>query len=171
MSHFAQQGGAIVPFLALVACAALFVFGTSQSLPNIVASHFGSTGQANGCMPRAVYMWFMIAIVAGSPLFTVFIQLRAFRKSNARLNIPNREYWLASSRRAETIEYLSRQSVRFSIMLMTFLCYAHWLVVQANKTVPTILPSKPFFGGLVVFLAATLVWVISLVGHFRNVQR
>lgn len=166
-----QQGWSIVPFLVLVACAALFVLGTSQSLPNVVASHFDSSGNANGFMPRSVYVWFMLVIVALVPLVLALVPLRAFRNPNTRINLPNREHWLAPERRTETIETLSQQAVRFSTMLLAFLCYAHWLVIQANKTAPPNLSSRWFIGGLVVFLVATLFWAVSFIGRFRNVPR
>lgn len=166
-----HQGKFIAPFLVLVTCAALFVWATSQSLPAIVASHFDSIGNANGFMPRSAYVWFMLVIVALVPLILALMPLRAFHDPNARINLPNREYWLALERRAETIDYLSRQALRFSTMLLAFLCYAHWLVVQANKVAPPNLSSRWFVGGLVVFLAATLVWAVSFIGRFRNVSR
>jgi serine/threonine-protein kinase len=162
-----QLGWSIVPFLLLVACAALFVLGTSQSLPRIVASHFGVSGRADGFMPRVFYVWFMLVIVALVPLILALIPLQVFRNPNARINLPNREYWLAPERSAATIEYLSRQALRFATMLLAFLCYAHWLVVRANKATPPHLTSNWFIGGLVVFLVATLAWIVSLIGHFR----
>lgn len=122
-------------------------------------------------MPREVYVWFMLAIVALVPLVLAVLPIQAFRNPNARINLPNREYWLAPERRAETIEILSRQSVRFSTMLLAFLCYVHWLVIQANQTVLPTLSSQWFVGGLVVFLVAMLVWVVSFIGRFRNVPR
>lgn len=171
MNRSAKQGWSMVPFLALVACAALFVWVTGRALPDVVASHFGASGQANGFMPRGIYVSLMLAIVAFVPLVLVVVPLQAFRNPDARINLPNREYWLAPERRAETIETLSRQSARFSTLLLIFLCYAHWLVIQANKTVPPILSSFWFVGGLVVFLIATLVWAVSLIGRFRNIPR
>ena len=171
MSRFANQCWSIAPFLGLVAFAALFVWFSSRGLPNVVASHFGASGQANGFMPREVYVWFMLAIVVLVPLVLAVLPMRMFSNSKARINLPNRDYWMAPERRAETIEILSRQAVRFSTMLMAFLCYVHWLVIQANQTVPPTLSSQWFVSGLVVFLVGTLFWVVTLIGRFRNVPR
>lgn len=158
----------MVPFLLLDACAALFVLRTSQSLPGIVASHFGASGQANGFMPRVDYVWFMLFIVVLVPLVLAIIPIQVFRNPSARMKLPNREYWLAPERRPRSIEYLSQQTVRFATMLLVFLCYTHWLVVRANQATPPALATHWFIGGLVVFLVATLIWVASLIGHFRN---
>lgn len=158
-------------FLLLLTCAALFVVATGQSLPGVVASHFDAAGDANGFMARSTYVPFMFVIVVLVPLALAIIPQQMFRNPRVRINLPNRDYWLAPERRAETVEFLSRQAVRFSTILLAFLCYVHWLVIQANKSVPPKLSSQWLVAGLVVFLVATLVWVVALVGRFRNVPR
>jgi uncharacterized membrane protein len=158
-------------FLILVVGAALFVWYTSRSLPEIVASHFGASGAANGFMPRSFYVKFFLAVIVGAPLAVVFLPARALNSPSARINLPNREYWLAPERREETIEVLRGFMTQFGSMLVVFLCYAHWLVVLANNTVPPILPSSKFIGGLVIFLGIIMIWIILLLGRFRNIPR
>lgn len=49
-----------LPALALVATMLFgigLLWGTGDSLPLQVASHFDTSGTANGYMPRAVYLW------------------------------------------------------------------------------------------------------------------
>ena len=53
-------------------------------------------------------------------------------------------------------------------MLLTFLCYAHWLVVLANASRPVRLDESWLVGGLVAFLVATFIWLRILRGRFRN---
>lgn len=167
----AKRGATSAPFLALVACAAVYVAWSGQALPAMVASHFGAGGEADGFMPRLPYIGFMLVIVVLVPTLVGLLPGRAFRSSGARLHLPNADYWLASGRREATIRLLSRQLRRFAMLLLAFLCYAHGLVVEANQSTPPVLPSTWFIGGLAVFLTATLVWVLSLVTHFRNVPR
>jgi uncharacterized membrane protein len=169
MIQCTQKGRLYVSFIALVACAALFVWVTSEALPNIVASHFSASGAANGFMPREYYVLFMLAIIVVIPIALVVLPNQAISNPNARINLPNREYWLAPERRVETIEFLARQSVCFATVLLIFLCYAHWLVVRANALTRPVLSTQWFVGGLVVFLLASLIWVVLLLGRFRNV--
>jgi Protein of unknown function (DUF1648) len=166
-----QRGSSSVLLLILVAGAAFFVWVTSRSLPEVVASHFGASGVASGFMPRAFYVRFILAFVVGLPLALVFLPSLAFSNPKARFNLPNREYWLAPDRRTETIEFLRQHLARFGLMLVVFLCYAHWLVVRANTVVPPSLSSPWFIGGLGVFLVSALVWAKVFVGRFRNVPR
>ena len=158
-------------FPALVACAGLFVWLSGLSMPLFVASHFGISGAADAFMPRVSYMRFMLGIVVLLPLALVYLPNLALRLPGARINLPHRDYWLAAERRAETIEYLQRHSVRFGCTLLAFLCYVHWLVVRANAATPPGLAAAWFVGGLVAFLAVMLVWTIALFMRFRLPQR
>lgn len=155
-------------FVLFVAVAAAFVWLTSMRLPSMVASHFADSGAANGFMPRGVYAWFMLALVVGLPAFMVGLTWVSIANPKARINVPNKDYWLAPERRAETIEFLRTGILWFGFMLVAFLCYVHWLVVLANRVQPAQLANTWFIGGLVAFLAALLVWLKVFLGHFRQ---
>jgi len=166
-----ERNRSLVPFLVAVACAAWFVWLSSRALPDVVASHFDASGRVNGWMPRAVYRGFMLALVVLVPVVLGVLPNWMLRNPNARINLPNPEYWLAQAHRAETIDFISRQLMRFAFMLLTFLCYTHWLVVRANEAVPPQLSSQGLTGGLVIFLLATVGWVMLFLGHFRRTPR
>ena len=122
---------------------------------------------ANGFMPHDFYVRFMIAFVIGLPTLMVFVTGHVLGGSKARINLPNRDYWLAPERRAETIAFLRAGLIWFGVLLVTFLCYVHWLVVVANRVQPAQLSEPRFFGGLVAFFVALLIWLKVLLGHFR----
>lgn len=159
------------PLMFLVVCAALFIWFTSDSLPATVASHFGASGMANGFMPRAFYVRFMLTLTVLLPLGLTSLTNLTLRISETRLNLPNREYWLAPERRDETVEYLRQQNVRFGYMLAVFLCYVHWLVLRANAVTPPTLSTPGIVAGLIVFAVSVIFWSINFIGHFRNVPR
>jgi len=158
-----------VLFLVLVASAAPFVWLTGRFLPEIVASHFATSGLANGFMPRASYVRLMLVFAVVLPLAVVFLPRVTFSNPKARINLPNRDYWLAADRRAGTIEFLRQHSARLGSMLVIFLCYVHLLVTRANRVVPPNLSSPWLIGGLVVFLVSVIVWAKVFFGRFRNV--
>jgi hypothetical protein len=159
----------MLPFLVSIALAALFVWVSSRALPEVVASHFGVSGRANGFMSREAYVGLMLPTVVLVPLLLVALPTWAFRSPNARINLPHRDYWLAPQRRAQTVAILSTQSVRFAAMMLVFLCYVHWLVIKANQITPPTLAARWLVAGLAVFLLATLVWVISLIRRFGHI--
>ena len=155
-------------FVLYVACAASFVWLTGLGMPVLVASHFRAAGVADGFMPRGVYIGFMVGFVIGLPTAMVLLTRHAMGRSNARINLPNRDYWLAPHRRAETVAVLQTGVLWFGVLLITFLCYVHWLVVRANATQPVHLAETWFFGGLVAFIIALLAWLMVLLGRFRR---
>ena len=58
--------------------------------------------------------------------------------------------------------------LRFAQMLLLFLCFAHWLVVRANRAQPVRLDETWFLGGLAVFLVAVLFWTLAFLRQFRS---
>lgn len=158
-------------FFALLAGALIFIYATSKSMPEMVASHFNAAGIANGHMPRDVYLVVMVVIVALPPIFLVIMPRIALRNPNARINVPHRDYWLAPERRAETVEIILQYTTRFAGTLIVFLCYAHWLVVHANSYSPPTLSSGWLLAGLVVFMGLTVRWTFQLMGRFRVIEQ
>lgn len=166
-----KQGSARAVFLFLLACAAVFVWVTSLALPEVTASHFAGSGAANGFMPRAYYVRYMLGVVVVLPLVLVFVPSLSLSNPNAGIRLPHKEYWLAPQRRLETIGFLRQHMARFGSMLVLFLCYIHWLVVRANTAVPPRLPAAWAMGGIVVFVLGALVWSGVLLRRFRHVPR
>lgn len=155
-------------FAFLVGCAAVFVWVTSGQLPLLVASHFDGAGEANGFMPQRAYLALMLTLLVGLPSLLMALTWWSLGASRARINLPNRDYWLAPERRAATVAYLRTCLLWFGVLLLVFLCYVHWLVVLANGRQPPRLDNAWFVGGLVSFLAAMLVWLKAFFGHFRR---
>ncbi len=153
--------------LLLIAGAAVFIYLSSQSLPPLVAAHFDVTGRANGYLARGPYIAILLLITVVVPLLVVIVPSRAFTHADARLNLPNREYWLAPERRAETVRFLTRQVSVYAWLVVIFLCYTQWLVVRANALRPPTLDLRAFLTGLALFLVCTLYWVLNLVRRFR----
>jgi len=147
--------------------AAAFIAITGQSLPDIVASHFNASGQADGYMPRRTYIIFMGVVTLAVPFSIVVLQALMVRRPD-RLKLRNRDYWLAPERREKTLEFLNVHAMRFAAMLLLFLCVVHWLLVKANAVQPAHLDSGLFIAALAGFLVATVVWLIALYLRFRG---
>jgi hypothetical protein len=166
-----QRGNATAVFLVLLTGAAAFIWFTSLGLPQFVASHFGAAGLANGFMPRNFYVRFMLGFVVVLPSVLVLLPAAGLRSPQARINLPNRDYWLAPARRATTLRVLRAHMAYVGCLLVVFLSYVHWLVVRANALTPPHLSMAWFVGGLAAFVTATVVWALVLIRHFRNLPR
>lgn len=75
----------------LLAVLAAFVWFTSAALPEVVASHFGSSGAADGFMPRGVYIAVFLALIVGVPLLLAFLPGAVAGQGGRNLDIPDRD--------------------------------------------------------------------------------
>ncbi len=157
-----------VLILSVVAGAA-FVWLSGGTLPDVVASHFGAYGTANGFTSRGAYTGSMLALVVVLPVVIALSGRLASALPPRFINLPNKAYWLAPERRAATLHALSQRTGWLAVLLVAFLCFVHWLVVQANSSVAKELPQFPFFMGLALLVGATLGWAIALHRRFDNV--
>jgi hypothetical protein len=151
----------------VTALAALYVWTSGSALPAIVASHFGSSGAANGFMPKRGYLGVMLLIVVLVPLLMTLGMGHALRRPGARINLPNGDYWLAPERRAATIEVLLGYLRGFACALVLFLSYVHGLVVSANQAVPPRLDSTQMLRALGAFLIFVIAWLVLMLRRFR----
>ena len=165
-----MASSALPPVIA-AAGGALFVAGTAHLLPDTVASHFDAAGAADGWMPRTGYLVFMLGAIALLPLLLAFVPRLALATAGNRINLPNRDYWLAPERRAATLEYMHTHSARFGVLLAAFLAYVHLLVVLANKAAVPRLPSVPFVVGLGVFMLCVVLWARGFARRFGRLPR
>jgi hypothetical protein len=118
-------------------------------------------------MARASYVHFMLALVVALPVTLGLLPGLLLGLPGIRINLPNRDYWLAPPRRGATIAALQLQLTGFAILLLFFLTYVHWLTVRANKMTPPALPSDWFIGGLVAFIISLAVWLGAMMWRFR----
>ena len=156
-------------FLLVLIAAGAFVWLTSNDLPPVVASHFGPGGAANGFMSKDTYTAFVLAVVVAVPALVGFSGLLVRVLPPQLINLPHRQYWLAPQRKSATLESLSSMSLAFAIPLAVFLCFVHWLVIEANAVQPARLSEAPLFVGLGVLGGATVFWLAVLFRRFGRV--
>lgn len=154
--------------VTLLLAAAAFIHVSSASLPPVVASHFAAGGAANGFMPRDGYVALMTVLVVVVPLFLAGVSSLVAIMPVDRINLPNREYWLAPERVDDTMAFLQAHGRYLALLLAAFLCFVHWLVVLANGQQPPLFPERRFLAGLSLFLLAMLGWGGVLVLRFRR---
>ena len=167
-ARLADTRSATASLVGVVVAVAVYELLSGRSLPTYVASHFAGNGAANGYMPRSAYVAFMLVVTISLPV-VIFASARILpRVPPSLLNLPNRDYWLAPERRAQTYGYLSDHTAYFATMLAVFLGFVHWRVVAANALHPPTLEPVVFVGGLIAFLIALVLWIAALAAHFRR---
>jgi len=155
--------------IALLGGAALvFVTMTSADLPEFPAAHFGADGTPNAFMTRRGYVAFMYFFVAVVPLFVSLLPVLVGRRWPNSLNIPNRDYWLGPERRPDTFATVEARTRLLAGAMIVFICYVHWLVVQANAAMPQRLDEEQFMVGLGIFALFIIGWIGSFYMRFRR---
>ena len=149
--------------------ASVYYFGAS--LPDRVATHFGASGQPNGWMTRSGHLLFFTLFGIGFSSFVIGISyvLRLFPPS--LLNVPHAEYWRSPKHYPEACDFLFQHSFWFGALASLWLTALHYLIVQANRTVPVALDSAKIGALTAVFLTGTALWIATLLWHFAHNQR
>jgi hypothetical protein len=159
-----------IPWIAfaLALCFAIFYFSnTVSSLPPMVASHFDGAGVATAHMTRAFYTKFVFAMGVVFPIALVTLLSVVYSKAGD-MKLPNRDYWLAPERIAQTRALLVAHGVWFGFLMVAMVCYMHWLVLAAHRSVPPQLSNQRVMGGLLIFMAIAIGWAIALLRAFRR---
>ncbi|MGA2802551.1 MAG: DUF1648 domain-containing protein [Verrucomicrobiota bacterium] len=138
-------------------------------LPERLATHFDASGQPNGWMDRTSYLLFMAVFGIGFPLFVPAISYFSRFLSDRLQNIPHRDYWFASERRAVTVAYLFRHSLWFASMALCFVMGIHASILHANSLGQAFLSTPLVIGLAGCFLVGTVIGAVSLYWHFSEV--
>ncbi len=157
------------PFFLVLALGAGFVGWSSSALPELVASHFAVGGAANGFMPRGQYVTFMLVLVLTVPSLIFFVGRLASRLPVQFVNLPNKQYWLAPERRADTLTSLGNLGAWAAYATLGVLCFTHWFVVHANIGHPPRLEQAPFIAVLAVFLLTLFAGMLIVLRRFFRV--
>lgn len=152
-------------FFVLLAMVLLGFWLRFSSLPPMVASHFGAGGQPNGWMNRSGFAWFSLIPLSVVLVVTFIAPLLVAKLPPSLVNLPNKDYWLAPERKAETVRRFCVRTEWYGVVLLAFLAFVYELVFEANLARRG-LANGPFVVALVAFLLVTVGWVVSLYRAF-----
>ena len=137
-------------------------------MPERMASHFAGDGRPNGWQPRDAFFLIMLVASASSALVAFFTPWRIASQPKARINLPNRDYWLAPERRPQTMNYISAFMAWFGCAVLFVLISGTFLAFQANLAPDQHFNSQALLLVLIAFLLFLLIGVIRFVRHFQN---
>jgi uncharacterized membrane protein len=137
-------------------------------LPEIVGSHFGASGAANGWQTKAAFFTTEILIVALAAVLGFGVPRMIAAVPVSLINLPNKSFWLAPDRREETICYLQMHMAWIACALLAFLLFVMELVFRANLQQPPRLNSAALITGLAAFLSFAAISTIRLIIHFAK---
>jgi uncharacterized membrane protein len=137
-------------------------------LPDRLASHFGASGIPNGWMTKAQFMLMYGVVLIPALAIEFWVSRQIANKPDARLNLPNKEYWLAPERRAETFAYFETFFAWYGCVFLFVLVYAMGLAMRANFDTPPRLPTGPIASDIAGFVLFNVGAVIAMLRRFSN---
>jgi serine/threonine-protein kinase len=158
---------ALLLTLALIGAATTIV-ATIGLLPPVVPSHFGFDGRPDRWTPRDAYVVVMLLLAIGLPLLIV-ASMGTVRGIPVRwINLPNRDYWLAPSRREETYRTLRAFGCCVGVAVALFLTAMHVLIVTGTFAREHASPNTALFALLAVFLLCIVLMLVWLARRFAR---
>jgi len=157
-----MRSRAFVALLATGAAGVLLLAYHRQRLPEVVASHFGASGVANGWMPRDTHVLLAQGLFLFLTAMFCFMGWIMARIPAKWVNLPNKDYWFSAEREAETRRHLASWGHGFGAVVNLFLIFAFHLVYRANLSSPVAFDNTAMIAGLVAFVIASLGSTIML---------
>jgi hypothetical protein len=150
---------------ALALLQAGFYYG---GLPPEVATHFAPGGKPDTFTAKDGFILFYLAFTFFIPALLFAVGSLLARLPARFLNLPNKDYWLAPARRAETIRRLSAGFRTLGLMSGLFLVAVGQLVIRANMQSPPRLDEDGvwvFLGFFTFCVISFLLWMALTFGH------
>jgi serine/threonine-protein kinase len=152
--------------LGFIALLAIRVALSFDRLPARMATHFDLAGKPNGFQSREGFVW--TAALLSVLLLALFAVLPALlaRLPVRFINLPNKDYWLAPERRAETIRRMAAMCDWLACATIALLVGVFELVMRAN------LAQRPLGFQLWILLPSYHLFVLFwIVNWFRITRR
>jgi uncharacterized membrane protein len=155
-----------VLFFAIVLAAIAQCIHDFPLLPDRLASHFSASGMPNSWMTKPQF--FITYAVVLLPAFIVefWAHRRVAKTPEAKLRLPNKEYWLAPEHRAETFAYFESFFAWFGCAFLLVEVFAMGLAMRANFETPPQLPTGPIVSVIAGFVLYNIAAVIAMYRHF-----
>jgi uncharacterized membrane protein len=119
-------------FLVLAAYAAIHFSSYYSQLPGVVASHFDARGAANGWQTKSAFFGIFVGVSVLAAVIGFGVPRIIAALPPALINLPNKRYWLAPERRADTMDFLNGYFAWFGCALFAVILLTINFAIQTN---------------------------------------
>ncbi len=134
-------------------------------LPPAMASHFDGAGIANDWSSPGAFFT-IVLLVSALNLFVFVVVPYGITADRVRVNLPNRDYWLAPERRRETLARIAGYLGWFGVASLLLAVVVVQMVVDANLRQTPL--SSAFVWCLLAYFVYVLVSLLRLFWQFRK---
>lgn len=153
-------------FLLLAAYAAIHFPAYYQQLPEVVASHFNASGAPNGWQTKSAFFSVLIGVSVLAAVIGFGIPRLIMLLPPEVINLPNKRYWLAPERRAETMNFLNGYFAWFGCALFAVILVTFDFAVHANLHPDRRPDATPMWFVLAGFLAFAILGTVRMFKRF-----
>ncbi len=138
-------------------------------LPDMVAAHFNGAGKPDSWWPKAWFFVFDVGILLILVSEFTLVPRWIEKMPGSMMNLPNKKYWLAPGRRAETFTVFRHYFEWFAVLLFALFIVVNQLVFRANLRQEN-LDAVGIWSVVVIFILAVIFWLAKFINHFRTVN-
>ena len=153
-------------FVLLVLYAAVHFYYVYPQLPPVVASHFDARGVANGWQPKSAFFVVFVAVSVVAVVVGFVIPRILTVLPTQLINLPNKQYWLAPERIAETQQFFSGYFGWLGCALYLLMIFAFDFAVRSNLHPENPPDGTRFWYVLGGFLLFSFLWSILMMAKF-----
>ena len=157
-------------FLAIVLATIVQCLHDFPLLPDRLASHFAASGMPNGWMTKTQFMAMYGVVLLPALAIEFWVARKIANQPDARINLPNKEYWLAAERRTETFAYFDRFCAWYGCAFLFVEVFAMGLALRANFDSPPRLPTGPIVSLIVGFVLFNVAAILGLLRRFSRAR-
>jgi uncharacterized membrane protein len=157
-------------FFAILGAGVLQFAHDFPLLPERMASHFAASGAANGWMTKMQFLITYAVILLPAFFLEFWLHRRIAATPEKRLNLPNKDYWLAPERRAETFAYFEHFFAWYGCAFLLLELFAMGLAMRANFQSPPRMPTVPIVSAIVAFVVFNAIWIAGMLRRFSRIR-
>jgi serine/threonine-protein kinase len=137
-------------------------------LPERMASHFAPSGMPNGWMTKSQFVVVYALTLLPALMVEFWVARRIAKMDGAKLNLPNKEYWLAPERRESTFSYFEDFFAWYGCVFLLVIVFVMGLAMRANLNPPPRLPTGPVLSALAAFTAFNIAAIVVILRRFSR---
>lgn len=138
----------------------------AQYLPERVATHFNFSGAPNAWASNLVNTLFFSAMYLLMNSLFLAIPWFVQKLPVSMINMPNRDYWLAPERRAQSVQKIGAYMAAFAVGVNLFMIAVESLIFAANRSMMPLSPVGIISVGA-AFFVFMILWIIQFIRAFR----
>ena len=153
-------------FVFLALYAVVHFSSVYSQLPGVLASHFNGRGAPTGWQTKQAFFGVFVAVSVLAALIGFGMPMIIAAMPAQLVNLPNKRYWLAPERRAETTEFVNNYFAWLACAIYLILVLAFDYAIRSNLHPEN--PPDPARMSYVLagFVALTLLGTIRMLAKF-----